>query len=148
MEGEVATEIGMNQRIVSLAVLVCRIDSLHAGIETQEEIVQVQPETKSIGYRYLLPTCIPSELSSRLVLVVTKRPDIAGIYKEGSVKLPEQVYTQLGTHVKFHVAGLVDKVYIAVVADEGAGTKTSYAPATHTVGTTAEDLAYESDRDS
>ena len=71
MECKIAIEIGINQGIVESAILICRIYRLHACIKTQEEIIEVQPNTKSLGYRDLLAACIPPELTARLVLVVT-----------------------------------------------------------------------------
>ena len=41
VEGEVAIEIGINNRIMALGVLISRVDGLHAGIQTKKEIVEV-----------------------------------------------------------------------------------------------------------
>ena len=41
VEGEVAIEIGINNRIMALGVLISWVDGLHAGIQTKKEIVEI-----------------------------------------------------------------------------------------------------------
>ena len=44
MEGEVAVEIRMQQRVVSGTALDGRIDGFHAPVKAQDEIIQVQTD--------------------------------------------------------------------------------------------------------
>ena len=41
VEGKVAIEIGINNRIMALGVLISWVDGLHAGIQTKKEIVEI-----------------------------------------------------------------------------------------------------------
>ena len=128
----------MDYRPVLIPTLVGRIDGLHAHVETQDEVIEVQADAHTVGGGYLLVELIKTELSVRLVGIVAKRPDVARIYKQGSFELPEERGSILGIQVEFQVARLVDEVDAPVVALVSARTQLSYAPTSHRVGTARE----------
>ena len=45
MERKVATELGINDRVVPLSRRVGRVYGFHAGIETQHEVVEVEAQS-------------------------------------------------------------------------------------------------------
>jgi len=53
VEGEVAFEVGMDDREVVVIFFVGRIDGFHATVEAEDEIVEVEPQAQAIADRYL-----------------------------------------------------------------------------------------------
>lgn len=43
MEGKIAFEVGIEQRIMLARSFVGRVNGLHAEVETQNEVVEVEP---------------------------------------------------------------------------------------------------------
>ena len=82
VEREVAPEVGVDEGIVFLAVPVGRIDGFHAGIEAQDEVVEVETQAQSVGDGNLLVEAVETEGSSRLLFVVADGPDVAGVDEE------------------------------------------------------------------
>ena len=68
--------------------LIGRIDRLHTSIKTQDEIVEIQADAKSVSYRYLLPKVVQTELSTGLLLVGAESPYIAAIKERRPIDLP------------------------------------------------------------
>ena len=48
VKGEIATEIGMEYRIMFLFSFIGRVDGFHAHVETQDEKVEIEPYSKSV----------------------------------------------------------------------------------------------------
>ena len=104
----------MNDCPVLLLVLIGGIDGFHTHIETQDEIVEVKTYSQAVSHSYLLVELIQLELSAWLFIVGTKGPDIAGIYEERTLELPEQRRAVLSIKVELQIARLVDEVDTAV----------------------------------
>ena len=138
VEREVALEAWMCDRVVAVVVGIGGMDSLHAGIEPQNEVVEVETKAESVRDGYLSPKLIEAELPARLVLVVADGPDVARIDEGRSVQLPEEMGAILHVEVELDVARLVDEVNLSVGTLKAAGTKLADTPATHAVGTAAE----------
>ena len=66
-----------------------RIHSLHAKIETDDEIVKVKAQAESIANGNLRGEIFQGELSTRLFLVIAQSPDVAGIHEEGTTQFPK-----------------------------------------------------------
>jgi hypothetical protein len=73
-----------------LLILIGRIDSFHTHVETYDKIVEIEAKTQSIANSNLLPKLRYLELTSRLVFVITKCPDITSVDKQSATKLPKQ----------------------------------------------------------
>ena len=135
MEGEVARELGINDGIMLFLVVIHGVDGLHTHVETNDEIVEVQSQSQTIAYSYLLPEVIEMELSLGLLLIVSDGPDVTGIQEQGAIELPEELGTVLHIQVELHITGLVDEVYASVTTDESTRTQRAHTPASHTIGT-------------
>ena len=70
MELEVAAEAGMQNGIMLVGVAVGGIDGLHAHIETQDEIVEVEAQAQTVGHGQLLVELVEAELSAGLFGIV------------------------------------------------------------------------------
>ena len=81
MESEVAFEVGIEQRIMLARCFVSRIYSLHAKVETQNEVVEVKPKPQSVGQSDLPIEAIETELSAWLFGIVAQGPDVTCINK-------------------------------------------------------------------
>ena len=82
VEGEVATEVRTCDWEVFPSVgLVGGIDCFHAHVEAQDEVVEIESETESVAHGDLFPELVKLELSSWLIVVVAKSPDIASVDK-------------------------------------------------------------------
>ena len=82
LEGEVATEVRTCDWVVFPSVgLVGGIDCFHAHVEAQDEVVEIESETESVAHGDLFPELVKLELSSWLIVVVAKSPDIASVDK-------------------------------------------------------------------
>ena len=72
MECQIPTEIRVNQRIMGLFFrLIGRIDGLHTEVEAQDEIVEVQTETKSITDGQVLDYILYLKLTFRLFGIIS-----------------------------------------------------------------------------
>ena len=138
VQREVALEAGINDGEVLLGGGVGRIYCLHAAVETQDEVVEVETNAQTVGNGQLPPEGIEAELPARLFRIFADGPNVAGIDKCGSVNLPEYVGTIFQIQVQLHVARLVDKVDAPVLALERTGAETAHRPAAHAVGTATE----------
>ena len=85
MKSEIATEPRIHDGPVLLAAVVGGINGLHAHVEAQDEIVEVEPDAYSVGHGYLVVELVERELSLGLTAIVAYRPDISGINEERSV---------------------------------------------------------------
>lgn len=137
VDREVALEVGVDDGIM-LGTRVGRVDGLHTTIEAEDEVVEIEAKTKAIGNGDLTPEGVEAELTARLILVITHRPDVTGIDKQGTVYLPEHMAAVLGIHVELDVTRLIDEVDATVGTHVGTRAKTTDAPSTHTVGTATE----------
>ena len=96
------------------AILVCGIYSLHAHIESQDKIVEIEPHAQTVCRSELVIEFSDIKLSSRLVRIFPQRPNIAAIDEQGTVELPKEVGTILDAEVEFEVTRLIDEVDAAV----------------------------------
>ena len=85
MEGKVARQIWMCDR--ESLVAVARVDSLYAAVESYDEIVEVETQSKTIRSRNLLVELVKPEFTARLVVVLADSPDVSGIDKYRAVHL-------------------------------------------------------------
>lgn len=138
MESEIASEIGMDDGKMPSGVRIGWMHGLHAAVKTQDEIVEIEPQSQAIRCGYLLVERRKAELPAWLVRITSQCPDIAGIYKNSPVKFPNKMCPELKIHVKFDVASLIDKVYPSVSAKERTGPQLSDAPSAYAVGASAE----------
>ena len=90
VEGIVATEARMQQGIVfGLVVLVGWIDSLHAEVEAQDEITEVETHAQTVADGQLTGEVLQTELSAGLNVIRSQSPDITSIDKGCSIEFPE-----------------------------------------------------------
>ena len=89
MECEVAAKVWMYERVV-VSACICRVDSLHASVETQHEEVECHTKSNAITCGYLLVEFSKLEHTSRLVGVVADGPDVSGVNKQRAGKFPEE----------------------------------------------------------
>lgn len=116
MEGEVTPQTGMdNGEMIFIVSFEGGIDGFHTQIETDDKVVEIQTQTQSITHRQILQDALQLELSARLLGIVTQRPDITCIDKQGTAEFPEQVGTVFEVQVEFQVTGLGDEVDITVL---------------------------------
>lgn len=136
MELEVATKARMQDGVVFVIVAIGGIDGLHGKVKTQDEVVEIESKTKTIGHSKLLIEMIQPELTTGLIGIVAQGPDITGIDEGCSVELPEEESAVLHTQIELHVAGLIDEVDAAIRPPEASRAQSAYAPTTNRVGTT------------
>ena len=137
VEAEVTVEFGMDDGEMAFGILECWMYSFHTTIESEDEVVEIEAQTQSIGYCYLAPKTVNLELAAWLLGILAQSPDVTGINKCRSVDFPEQMGTVFGIEVEFEVTRLIDEIYSAIASIETSGTKSTHAPSTHTVGSTA-----------
>lgn len=113
MQCKVTSEIGMDEREAFAARVDGGIDGLHAAVEAQHEVTQVQSQTQSVGYGNLLVELIKLKDTSGLVGIVANGPDITGIYKDCSLKLPEQFTPVFNTGIQLDISRLIQEVSIS-----------------------------------
>ena len=135
MKCQIPAQFGMDQRIVGVIVLIGRVDSLHAQVETQDEIVKVQSKSQTVAYSHVIEQSRQLQLAPFLFGIITESPDIARIEEQGAIEFPKQVRAILQIQVKFHVARLRNEVNPSVLIFVTSRSQTPYAPTSHTVGT-------------
>ncbi len=133
MEGKVARKARIDNRIMLAPGAVSRIDGFHTAIKADDEIIEIQTNAQTIGHGYLLVELAEAELSARLVGIIARVPNIAGVNKESAVELPEKMGAVFKTEVEFQIAGLVDEVDFTIGAHVATGTQAAHIPAAHTV---------------
>ena len=138
MELEIATETRIDEGVVLVGVAIGGVDSLHTHVETQDEIVEVQAQTQSVGHGDLLVELVESELSTGLLSIVTQRPDVTCIDECSTIELPEQERTIFQVEVYLHVTRLIDEVNASVGASEATWSESAHTPSAHAVGTSRE----------
>jgi len=111
----------------------CRIMSLHTHIEPKQEIIEIEPQSKSVGSRYLLIKRFKLKHSLRLVGIIMDCPYISGIDEERALKNPEKLGTVFNAHVKAYVAALIYEVAHRISAREPSGTQGAHVPSTHSI---------------
>ena len=134
MKCKIPFQIRMPQGIMLVPVGISRIDGLHASVEAEDEIIEVQPQAETVCNSHLLIEVFETELSSRLFRITAQCPDVPGIHEGGTIQFPEQMRAILCIQVQLHVARLVDEVYPAVHATELARPEFPHAPAPDRVG--------------
>ena len=92
------------------AILVCGIYSLHAHIESQDKIVEIEPHAQTVCRSELVIEFSDIKLSSRLVRIFPQCPNIAAIDEHRTVELPKEVSAVLHVEVNLHVTRLIDEV--------------------------------------
>ena len=138
MEAKVTIEFGMDDGEMAFGILECRMYSLHASVKSENEVIEIETQTQSVCYGYLAPEGVNLELAAGLFSVLAQGPDVSGINKGRAVDFPEQMGAVFGIEVELKVTRLIDEIYSAIAAIETSGTKSTHAPSTDTVGTTAE----------
>ena len=134
VERKVAAEVRVEDGVMLVIALIGRIDGLHSAIKTENEVIEVESQAKSIRISYLLVELIPLELSAWLVGIVAERPDVSGINERRAVELPKEMGTKLNVEVELHVARLIDEVNAPVGASELSRAELPHAPSSHRVG--------------
>ena len=139
MEGQVTTQVWVYQRIMGFFLrLIGRIDGLHAEVEAQDEVVEVQPETESVTDCQILDHIMDLKLSARLLRIVAQCPNISCISKNSSVEFPEQTGTIFQIDIQLQVTGLGDEIDAPVFILVSTRPQTSDTPASHAVCATRE----------
>ena len=69
MEAEIAVELGMDNGKVPARICKGRMNCFHTSVQTQNEIVEVESQTKAIRHCYLTPERVEAKLSARLFFV-------------------------------------------------------------------------------
>ena len=82
MEGKIAPEFGFEDS-PPLSSRQSRIVGFHPHIDAQQQKIQIQPYTQSVGCSQLPVKTIPLEIPSGLRLVIFYRPHVSGIDKTG-----------------------------------------------------------------
>ena len=100
MEAEVAFEVGMDDGKMALGIPKCRMHSLHAAVQTKNEVIEIETQTQSVCYGYLAPEGVNLELATGLFGVLAQGPDVSGINKGRAVDFPEKMGTVFCTKVK------------------------------------------------
>ena len=88
MERKVAVEVGLDERIFVLASI-HRIDGLHASVETDDKVVEVESDTYPICHGQLLVESVEAERAFLLSFVFADVPDITGINESCTVEFLE-----------------------------------------------------------
>ena len=91
----------------SVVFLHRRIPEFDTQVKAKNEIVEVEPETHSCADCKLPVKASGPELCSRPVVLLIYRPDIAGIYKESALEVPDQPEPVLQVSFYFYVARLI-----------------------------------------
>ena len=91
MESKITTKLRMEDRIMLVHISIGRIDGAHCHVKTQNEIIEIQTESKAIGHSQLLVERIELKLPARLVYIVSQCPNVTCIYKSRTIKLPKQI---------------------------------------------------------
>ena len=115
------------------------IVGLHSKVKSQQEISEVKSQSYSVGSSKLLVEFIELEHTSRLILIVMYRPDVAGVGKQCTFHYPEQFGPVLHAEVEPDVTALIDEVGHRVLGIVATRAKSSYAPSAHTVGTSGKE---------
>jgi len=119
------------------------VDGFHAQVESEDEVIEVEPQSQSVGSGELSVESVETELSAGLFGIVSQRPDVAGVDEESSVEFPAQECAIFEVEVEFHIAGLIDEVDSSVGTFERAGAEFSDAPTSHGVGSAGEVSFFE-----
>ena len=138
VEGKVAAKARMQNRIVLARSGMGWVHGLHAEVEAQDKVVEIQSETKSVGHSQFAEETMEAELPALLVGIIAQGPDVSGINEGCTVEFPEEERAVFEVQVDFHVARLVDEVDASAGAPEATRPQFAHAPATHRVGTTRE----------
>ena len=93
-----------------IAIIVCGVDGFHAHVESQNKIVEIQPDSPTVCNGYLFVEFVDVEFPARLVSIVTNGPYITCINKCRAVEFPEQFCSIFQVQFKFHVTRLVDEI--------------------------------------
>ena len=138
VDGKVAFEAWMDDRIMVTRIGVGGIDGLHAAIEAKDEVVEIETKAEAIRHGYLSPELVEAELTARLVGIVAYGPNVARIEESGSIDFPKKMGTILYVHVQLHVARLIDEVDTSVLSLKRTRPQAAHRPSAHAVGTAAE----------
>ena len=102
MEGEVASHVRMQHGVVFMRVFICGIDSLHAHVESHDEIVEIESDPQSVCHGNLFIELIEFELPSRLVFIFPLRTIPIWLYSKMSMQT-SGMNSQLSSHYQhFH----------------------------------------------
>ena len=91
MEIGVAFPLGMNDRPSFL--IDCRVYSFETEIETEQKVCEIHTQTYAVCCGNLFVEFIERELTIRLVLIFSYRPNIAGVNENRAFKYPKQFST-------------------------------------------------------
>ena len=138
MESKVSLHIRMPQGIMLFRTGIGRIDRFHTAVETKDEVIEVQTQSQSVCHSQLLVEVLEMELASRLLRIITERPDVSRIDKDCTIKFPEEMRAVFCIEIKFHVTRLVDEVYPSVNTTELSWSQFPYTPAPDRIGTARE----------
>ena len=89
MQCKVALEVWVYDDVVVRSGGCGGVDSLHASVETQDEVVEIESESQSLTDGNLTVEFVPSEHSAGLVGIILDVPDVSGVDERRSLKFPE-----------------------------------------------------------
>lgn len=108
MPGKIILEIRMRDGPFSGAFCL-RIVGLEAGIEANQEVIEIKTQSQTIGNGNLPVETSEIETAVFLIIVIAYSPDIACIDIGGEFELPEQFASVLDICVEAYVARLMNK---------------------------------------
>ena len=134
MEGEVAAEVGMHNGVMLTVIVVGRIDRLHTHVEAQDEVIEVEAQPQAVRRGNLLIKLIKLELATRLLSVVTQRPDVTRVDECCALKFPKEECAVFHVQVQLHVTRLIDEIDAPVLTFVASRTQLTHAPASDAIG--------------
>ena len=110
MESKITVEVRLQERIFVLAA-VHGVHGLHTSVETDNQVVQVETDSQSIGHRQLLVEAVEAERAFLLPFIVADIPDVARIHEDSPIEFPEQVGAVFHIQIELDVARMIDVVH-------------------------------------
>ena len=81
---------------------------LSPHIEAEDKIIKVPAQPQPTRQGDLLVEAVPLEVSLRLILIGTYRPDIPCVSEEGELERAKDLHTVLGIHLKLDIPDLIE----------------------------------------
>ncbi len=148
MEGHVVTpaEAVRHGAPLGASAEAARVVELDTEIDAEEQDIEVQTQSYTVGYGNLAVELIPEEHAAGLRFVVVDRPVVAGIEERRKFDDRPHAPAVLEVEIKTDVADLQIVAGQTAVAAERARSERSCLPTAHTVGTAGEEPFLERHR--